>query len=421
MSVYGRVLCEPEESLDSGVPPNAVWKLDGDAKPDSGDFPGKFFLVVLIDGAPQPPPYEVVAEELNRAIKSLDGARFTDDPVRDSKLKQLLVSQSQKLWALADYFVTRTEPIDEFEIIKRIGELGGRYSERRNHILAPELVDLIPPELPARLVFRRLDTDASSELQKLLLGVRQASSVVDVVLERKVHRRGLIARALRAIGPCAPPPAQAVPEIANARAVYLRELKDIADEGLASPEYAQRRLEAFRGAFVDREADAVKNQHVRELGLWALSFSSVLLLLALLTAAFGRSLGIQTGHERAVENFLLLAAAACGGTWLSFSLRKVVLAFGDLAVLEEDRLDPAGRLVFVVLLTLLLGLLIETGSVAFSVGGKAITVTPDPLMAIVFGAMCGIAERSLSRTVSGHAEKFTGGVGPSGPGAKTEE
>ena len=39
------------------------------------------------------------------------------------------------------------------------------------------------------------------------------------------------------------------------------------------------------------------------------------------------------------RNFFLLAIGTTVGTWLSFSLRRQILTFDDLAVLEEDRLD----------------------------------------------------------------------------------
>jgi hypothetical protein len=63
--------------------------------------------------------------------------------------------------------------------------------------------------------------------------------------------------------------------------------------------------------------------------------------------------GIGSGWWYDDKAFLIAAAGAAIGTWLSFSIRRVELSFSQLAILEEDVLDPSVRIVFVIGLTLI--------------------------------------------------------------------
>jgi hypothetical protein len=108
--------------------------------------------------------------------------------------------------------------------------------------------------------------------------------------------------------------------------------------------------------------------------------------------------------------FALLAAGACIGTWLSFAIRRVILEFEDLALLEDDRLDPTSRLFFVVLLTFVIGLLIITKMVGIKIGDIPLELSQEP-MAILIGLLCGISERALAGVVHTRAAEFAGRIG----------
>jgi hypothetical protein len=53
--------------------------------------------------------------------------------------------------------------------------------------------------------------------------------------------------------------------------------------------------------------------------------------------------GVGSGWWYDDKAFLIAAAGAAIGTWLSFSIRRVELSFSQLAILEEDVLDPSVR------------------------------------------------------------------------------
>src|SRR5262249_35138483 len=113
-------------------------------------------------------------------------------------------------------------------------------------------------------------------------------------------------------------------------------------------------LKASKDEFVSREGDRVKNRYVAALGFRALliggSFMAAYILIRWLA---------DKGLLYDYRSFFVMAAASCVGTWLSFSLRRAVLGFADLASLEEDRLNPTGRLFFVIGLTSVIGIFIS--------------------------------------------------------------
>ncbi len=114
------------------------------------------------------------------------------------------------------------------------------------------------------------------------------------------------------------------------------------------------------------------------------------------------------------------------GAWLSFSIRKPTLGFDDLAVIEQDRLEPWVRLLFVAGLTLIVGLFFATGLIHIKAGGfgtdflasaPAATLAQQgaaAMRAILIGAMCGIGELLLPSVVNRQASAFLGALGGSG-------
>lgn len=201
---------------------------------------------------------------------------------------------------------------------------------------------------------------------------------------------------------------------------YMVQLYGIGEVGLKNLDptqaaFARADLQRYRAEFAMREAGVVKNRYVRRLGL-------VCLLVA--TASAASYIVIRQNPDWTVayafRNFFLLATGTAVGTWLSFSLRRVVLTFDDLAVLEEDRLDPGLRVLFMVGLVAVVGLLFWTGAVSFGIGplGSQEAMQRHGAWALLIGLLAGIAERALGTAVSRRAADFAvsvgGGAGPSG-------
>jgi peptidoglycan biosynthesis protein MviN/MurJ (putative lipid II flippase) len=114
-----------------------------------------------------------------------------------------------------------------------------------------------------------------------------------------------------------------------------------------------------------------------------------------------------------LRNFFLLITGAAIGTWLSFSLRREVLTFEDLAVLERDQLDPGTRVVFIAGLVVVAGLLFWSRAITVGIGdfGTFEAMHQHGSWALLAGLLAGIAERALATVVSKRAGDFAGAIG----------
>ena len=192
---------------------------------------------------------------------------------------------------------------------------------------------------------------------------------------------------------------------------FVRKLAGVGEVGLQGPhaDLAKLALNDLRGQYVSRVAAGIKNNYVRSLGKACLV--AAVLLLAIYVGIKLKYGFLESDYWQGKKNFFVLAAGGAIGTWLSFSIRRVTLAFEDLAVLEEDLLDPSLRVAFVVGLTSLVGLLFWTGAVNLEIGNlKTATFKNSGSISLLAGAFCGIAERALATAISGRAAAFVKGV-----------
>ena len=126
--------------------------------------------------------------------------------------------------------------------------------------------------------------------------------------------------------------------------------------------------------------------------------------------------GVGSGWWYDHKAFLIAAAGAAIGTWLSFSIRRVELSFSQLAILEEDVLDPSVRIVFVIGLALTACLLFWTGVLNIQIGElntNAAFFMQKGSVAMLIGVLLGLSERALATAISGRAAAFVGSVGSS--------
>lgn len=194
---------------------------------------------------------------------------------------------------------------------------------------------------------------------------------------------------------------------------YLFALAKIAEVGLmtrhpSQTSFAALALSGLKDEFVAREATGVKNDYVFRLGLSGLV---VVLICMVGYAAIDLSDIDSNSVPYRFRNFFLVATGAAIGTWLSFSLRRVVLTFDDLALLEEDRLNPGFRMIFMVALTAIVGLLFWTGAIAVEIGGLSSEFMASGSRALLIGALCGIAERAVTTAVTKRAADFAASIG----------
>lgn len=240
--------------------------------------------------------------------------------------------------------------------------------------------------------------------QRLIVDVGRALTMVTVVLAQRNRAAAASPADQASAGPEDP---------RRKRDYYVRRLALIARAALRdqTAAYARLALEAFKTDFVAMEADTVKNQYVRMLGWRALIFALIF------GAGWGACMTLFADSLVAIKlaPFLLAAVGACAGTWLSFAIRRVVLGFEDLALLEDNRMHPMARVLFVVGLTWLVGLFLESGVVNAEVNGVQMALGSSEVVALLIGAMCGIAERALAGAVGKRSEDFATRFGTIAP------
>ena len=207
----------------------------------------------------------------------------------------------------------------------------------------------------------------------------------------------------------------------ESREFYFNELKEIGQNALVKDNvgYAGSRLVGFKEIFVAREGDAVMARHVKRLAFICFMAAFVWLLFGVLLGpkitCFFFFHNTPKNNAYLIRNFSLAACSACVGTWVSFALRKPSLAFTDLANVDDDMLRPAARVAFVVCLTLFLALFLEANFVHLDFNSIKIKVGDVALVALAFGAVCGLAERALGGIVSSDAQRLLNGGKPGAP------
>ena len=165
-------------------------------------------------------------------------------------------------------------------------------------------------------------------------------------------------------------------------------------------------LTGLQDEVLAREAGHVKNTYIRRLGTYAALLAVPAVILYFVAVCTPDDLVLHR-----FRHFLAMIIGSFLGTWLSFSIRRVTLSFWDLARLEEDRLDPGIRLLFVAGLTVFVGLLFTTKVVVLTLGQLETTGLASGTVAALIGMFCGLGEQGLSAAVARRASEFLDAFG----------
>jgi hypothetical protein len=245
----------------------------------------------------------------------------------------------------------------------------------------------------------------SQEKQALFVALSNSSTVIRTVCQRMRDRADSFLRRLAGTRKLGHEKADLLLD------QYMQKLASIGRLGLEDSHtpLANLALEGLRQEFVAREAGRIKNDYVWSLGRAAAI--AVFLVLGLYAA-------IETGYITAPfwtthKAFLIAAAGSAIGAWLSFSIRRVNLSFEDLITLEDDRLNPSMRIVFVIGLTMTACLLFWTGAMNIEIGLLKTTQFGGS-KAFLIGLFAGLAERALATAISGRAASFVRSIAGGG-------
>jgi hypothetical protein len=165
---------------------------------------------------------------------------------------------------------------------------------------------------------------------------------------------------------------------------------------------ATRALEQIKTEIVNRESGKVKNKYLRELGGKAFWYGFPVLLAGILLKYYICKWGAACCLDYGYTGSLCLIWAGCMvGVWLSFAITRTVLGFGDLTIIEKDRLEPSIRLIFTGALSLIFGLLFIQKAITISLGQlKSDDILSSPVTAFLIGVILGLNEKIIGSTLT---------------------
>jgi len=92
-----------------------------------------------------------------------------------------------------------------------------------------------------------------------------------------------------------------------------------------------------------------------------------------------------------------MIVGAMSGVWLSVAVKRNAISFDSILDYLDNRFEPFVRILFVGILAIVLGVLLQVGLLSTSVGGIALSgFTKDAFLAFALGSICGIGEKAIS-------------------------
>ncbi len=172
--------------------------------------------------------------------------------------------------------------------------------------------------------------------------------------------------------------------------------------GKAQPTLATKALVQFKKEIVDRESGKVKNQYLKRLGIRAIILGAPLLILgSIINFLFCKQISCECIQSNYVANLMILWSGTMAGVWLSFAITRTLIGFDDLVIIERDRLEPALRLIFTGLLSIIFGFLFIKGAIELKLGGlSSQNLITDPITAFLMGSILGLNEKIIGSTLT---------------------
>lgn len=188
--------------------------------------------------------------------------------------------------------------------------------------------------------------------------------------------------------------------------LMLSQLGLVGVRGEGNPTIARYALGRLQDEIAELDGARVKNDFLKKLGMW----SVILSFPAWLVLAFFYYFQHDVADRIPLVNICALWSSNQIGTWISFATRKLDIGFFDLARIGEDQFEPPIRLFFTGVLSIIFALTIWAGLFSIQIGDfNASGWVSNPLVAVVLGALMGIAEKALPGSVRNKAEKLISG------------
>ncbi|CAD0221306.1 hypothetical protein [Chryseobacterium sp. JV274] len=188
---------------------------------------------------------------------------------------------------------------------------------------------------------------------------------------------------------------------------YFSQLLSLAQAGLTPEDNAQpiisfNALQQLKAEIIDKKSGEIKNTYFKTLGVKASYLGSPILLFCfIIKILYYFTQSDVINNLSTFSNFLFIWCASLLGVWLSFGARKTTLTFEELTTIEEDRLEPTIRLIFVGIISMIFALLFYKEAVVLEIGKISTkAVTTDSFTAIIFGIFLGLSEKFIGQKLT---------------------
>jgi hypothetical protein len=187
---------------------------------------------------------------------------------------------------------------------------------------------------------------------------------------------------------------------------YFAQLLSLAQAGLvvvnAQPTIAMNALLQLRAEIVDLKSGEIKNNYFKTLGMQALWLTSIPIIIALSVKALYYYLEVPTINQLSVfSNYIYVWCGTMLGIWISFGARKTILTFEELTTIEEDRLEPLMRLLFIGSISMVFAVLFYKQAISIKIGTiSSADIEHDSFVGIIFGVMLGLSEQVLGKKIT---------------------
>lgn len=188
---------------------------------------------------------------------------------------------------------------------------------------------------------------------------------------------------------------------------YFSQLLSLAQAGLvqdnAQPTISLNALAQLKLEIIDKKSGEIKNTYFKQLGIKAIKLGVLPFILSL---GFKGYYYFQTSNEvleslNIFTNFLLVWSSCLFGVWLSFGTRKTILSFEELTTIEQDRLEPYLKLIFISSIALVFSLLFYKKVIIIEFGSIATTgIESDPFISMIFGIFLGLGENIIGNKLT---------------------
>ncbi|WP_394665467.1 hypothetical protein [uncultured Chryseobacterium sp.] len=188
---------------------------------------------------------------------------------------------------------------------------------------------------------------------------------------------------------------------------YFSQLLTLAQAGLtpednAQPTISLNALQQLKAELIDKKSGEVKNAYFKTLGIKAFYLGSPILIFCFVIKILYYFTESDVINNLSIfSNFLFIWCSSLLGVWLSFGARKTTLTFEELTTIEEDRLEPALRLVFVGIISIIFALLFYKKAIVLEIGQISTKeVATDSFTAIIFGIFLGLSEKFIGQKLT---------------------